>query len=223
MVYITSDLFGPTTTHDWEHHNSANHWPSMANEQHAAGLGKRKRQAGDEGPPIYEGNTLVGGTPNADAIARNLTRQQRSSPNRETTRLQFHNTPPFVNNGNLSYAVFPARANEYTSERRPMKQLKRLSPKATLVKSTSHLMDIDTHSHAVSDLRPCHACKLAPKRRKDLENYLDCRRCEGRTCYICARQCVGGCRKAICKKCIVEVGQEGEAWCLDCYSRNINA
>lgn len=75
---------------------------------------------------------------------------------------------------------------------------------------------------AVSDLRSCHACNKAPKRKKDLENYLDCRRCEGRTCFICARQCVG-CDKAICKKCIVEVGEEGDAWCLDCYSRNINS
>jgi hypothetical protein len=114
---------------------------------------------------------------------------------------------------------------------------KRLSPKATLVKTPSHLMDIDLdldlpspcqrtdvqpHTQPVSDLRSCHVCNKAPKRRKELENYLDCRRCEGRTCFICARQCAG-CSKAICKKCIVEVGEEGDAWCLDCYSRNINA
>ncbi|KAF1833051.1 hypothetical protein BDW02DRAFT_570461 [Decorospora gaudefroyi] len=135
--------------------------------------------------------------------------------------------------GSLSYTLVPSKPHEYTSERRPVKQLKRLAPKAALVKSTSHLMDVDfdvapscqrndTQSHTVSDLRPCHACNKAPKRRKDLENYLDCRRCKGRTCFICARQCTG-CQKAICNKCIVEVGLEGDSWCLHCYSRNINS
>jgi hypothetical protein len=110
-----------------------------------------------------------------------------------------------------------------------------MGPKITLVKSTSHLMDTDSdtmstyppldvqHPPAVSDLRSCHACQSAPKRKKDLENYMDCRRCDERTCYICARQCLGGCGKKICKKCIVEVGQEGDSWCLDCYSRQINS
>ena len=126
-----------------------------------------------------------------------------------------------------NHAFLPSKSPEHSLDRRPVKQLKRVSPKASLVKSTSHLMDVDLDtppqpSHAVSDLRSCHACQKAPKRKKDLENYMDCRRCEGRTCFICARQCVG-CTKAICKKCIVEVGEDGDAWCLDCYSRNINS
>lgn len=153
-------------------------------------------------------------------------RQQRSSPsNRSFGRLHAHNTLSYESNRNLTYPMLS------TPERRPVKQIKRLSPKASLVKSASHLMDIDlelppsvakveAHSHHVTDLRSCHACKSAPKRRKDLENYLDCRRCDGRTCYICARQCFGGCGKAVCKKCIVEVGEEGDPWCLDCYARS---
>ncbi|KAB2106664.1 hypothetical protein AG0111_0g5233 [Alternaria gaisen] len=195
MVYITSDLFGPNTPHERQYDDSPNYWHAMAHQQHAASLGKRKRMGADDGPH------------------QNITRQHRPSPSRDSNRLHLHSTPPFDSNSNLPCSLFPPKQHEYTSERRPVKQLKRLSPKAPLVKSTSHLMDVDfdlpptcqSQSHAVSDLRSCHACNKAPKRQKDLENYLDCR------------------SKAICKKCIVEVGEEGDAWCLDCYSRNINS
>jgi hypothetical protein len=69
MVYITSDLFGPNTTHDWQQDNATNYWPAMTNDQHAAGLGKRRRLAGDDGPQMYDdtraffypsGLTLIG-------------------------------------------------------------------------------------------------------------------------------------------------------------------
>ncbi|RMZ66979.1 cytochrome c1 heme precursor [Pyrenophora seminiperda CCB06] len=211
MVYITSDLFGPSTTNDWQHNTAPNYWHTMAQEQHAAGLGKRKRLATEDAPPT------------------NMFRQHRSSPSRDATRLQRPNTPSFDSNSSFSYAPSRPKSCDYLSDRRPVKQLKRISPKSPLVKSTSHLMDIDLDtpapcqpsSSAVSDLRSCHACNKAPKRRKDLENYLDCRRCQERTCFICARQCVG-CAKSICKKCIVEVGEEGDAWCLDCYAHTLN-
>jgi hypothetical protein len=120
-----------------------------------------------------------------------------------------------------------------TAEHRPMKQLKRISPKLSLLKSTSHLMDTDAGAappvhfkhgqvqpHAVADLRACHACKTAPKRKSDLENYMDCKRCVGRTCYICARQCLGGCGKKVCRECTAEVGKERDSWCLDCLQRD---
>ena len=231
MVYITSDIFGPSTTNDWQRNTTSNSWHAMAHEQHAASLGKRKRQTADDGPPTYEPPDMRFEKDRlANSASRNILRQHRSSPSRETTRLHRHNTPPFEPNSSLSYSSFPSKPCEYTSDRRPVKQLKRISPKATLAKSTSHLMDVDldtpppcqSQPHPVSDLRSCHACNKAPTRKKDLENYLDCRRCEERTCYICARQCVG-CRKSICKKCIVEVGEEGDAWCLDCYARTLNS
>jgi hypothetical protein len=230
MVYITSDLFGPSTAHNWQQDGTSNHWHTMAHDQHAAGLGKRKRQAGDERPQMYERPCAALHTSSSDTSSKSIPRQHRPSLGRDSTRLHFPSTPPFEATNNLSYAFVPSKPHECSLERRPVKQLKRLSPKASLVKSTSHLMDIDfdapstgeTPSHAVSDLRSCHACNKAPKRKKDLENYMDCRRCEGRTCFICARQCVG-CSKAICKKCIVEVGEDGDAWCLDCYSRDINS
>jgi hypothetical protein len=166
---------------------------------------------------------------------RHCMHQQRSSPSsRGFARLHTHSASSIESNRNLTYPVFSASPLFPISERRPVKQVKRLSPKASLIKSTSHLMDVDlelpssipkadTHAHPVTDLRSCHACRSAPKRRKDLENYLDCRRCDGRTCYICARQCFGGCGKAVCKKCIVEVGEEGDPWCLGCYARNLNS
>jgi hypothetical protein len=206
----------------------------MTDSPHSAGLGKRKRLDGEEASSTYGCHpTNLGGNA-TDRSCRNYSQQQRlSSPNR---RFQSHNTSSSDNNRNLPYSVYSASPLFSATDRRPVKQMKRTSPKSTLVKSTSHLMDIEpdlpptssrddaqSHSHSITDLRPCHACKSAPKRRKDLENYLDCRRCDGRTCYICARQCFGGCGKAVCKKCIVEVGQEGDPWCLDCYARNINS
>ncbi|KAH7086926.1 hypothetical protein FB567DRAFT_444110 [Paraphoma chrysanthemicola] len=215
-MYITSDLFGGASTHARNDTSVWNQCTVMADSPHAAGLGKRKRLDGEDtpsGPCIY---------------------QQRPSPaSRGYTRFHAHNASACESNRSLTYPVFSALPLYTASDRRPVKQVKRHSPKATLVKSTSHLMDMEydlppsipkaeTHTHTASDLRPCHACKSAPKRKKDLENYLDCRRCDGRTCYICARQCFGGCGKAVCKKCIVEVGEEGDPWCLDCYARSIN-
>ncbi|KAA8616528.1 hypothetical protein PtrSN002B_007988 [Pyrenophora tritici-repentis] len=44
MVYITSDLFGPSTTNDWQHNTAPSYWHTMAHEQHTTGLGKRRRQ-----------------------------------------------------------------------------------------------------------------------------------------------------------------------------------
>ncbi|XP_014558483.1 hypothetical protein COCVIDRAFT_94510 [Bipolaris victoriae FI3] len=236
MVYITSDLFGPSTTRDWQQDNTSHNWHTMAPDQPAAGLGKRKRQAGDDKPQLYERPCTSLHPSGTEISPKSIPRHHRSSLSRDASRLHHPNTPPFDSNNTLSYAFLPSKAHDFSSDRRPVKQLKRFSPKASLVKSTSHLMDIDldvqspttttcgtpAHHHAVSDLRSCHACQKAPTRKKDLENYLDCRRCEGRTCFICARQCVG-CAKAICKKCIVEVGEEGDAWCLDCYSRTINS
>ncbi|KAG9188436.1 hypothetical protein G6011_02359 [Alternaria panax] len=125
MVYITSDLFGPNKPHERQYDESPNYWHTMAHEQHAAGLGKRKRMAADDGPQ------------------HSVLRQHRSSPSRDSNRLHLHNTPPFEINSPLPYSLLPSKQHEYTSERRPVKQLKRLSPKAPLVKSTSHLMDID--------------------------------------------------------------------------------
>lgn len=191
MVYITSDLFGPVDTHSQSHP----HWHVMADSQYdPAGLGKRKR--------------------GLDGDATNNSRGSRAP-----------HIPSFDLNSDHTYLP-------HAMDHRPFKQMKRLSPKCAFVKSTSHLMDTDSGTslanaytnaevqpHAVSDLRACHACKSAPKRKKDLENYMDCNRCIGRTCYICARQCLGGCGKKLCKECTAEVGQEGDSWCLDCLQR----
>jgi hypothetical protein len=201
MVYITSDLFGPTDTRNQPH----TYWNTMTDSQHAVGLGKRKR--------LQDGDTL------------HASRGPRTQ-----------HSPAFEHNSDRSYALYTASPEYTTLEHRPVKQVKRLTPKLALVKSTSHLMDIDNSTSlpmgftnvqvqppAVTDLRACHACKSAPKRRKDLENYTDCKRCDGRTCYICARQCLGGCEKTVCTECTVEVGQEWDSWCLDCFSRKSNS
>lgn len=229
-MYITSDLFGGHTTGNRPDATTSTFWNTMSDLPHSAGLGKRKRhETAEEGPNTCGGRPIVRGNNEADSQIRYM-HQQRLSPT--SRRSHTHNTSLCDASRTYPYSGCPSSAM-YNSDRRPVKQVKRLSPKASLIKSTSHLMDIepelpaslskpDAHQHVVTDLRPCHACKSAPKRRKDLENYLDCRRCDGRTCYICARQCFGGCGKAVCKKCIVEVGEEGTPWCLDCYARNIN-
>jgi hypothetical protein len=189
MVYITSDLFGPVDTHRQPHH----HWHAMTDSHHdLASLGKRKR-------------TLDGDVVHS---SRGPRPQQTSC---------------FDRNNELSYT-------SHAIDHRPTKQTKRLSPKLALAKSTSHLMDTDAspaicstnaqvQPYAINDLRACHACKSAPKRKKDLENYMDCKRCVGRTCYICARQCLGGCGRKVCRECTAEVGQERDSWCLDCLQR----
>lgn len=189
MVYITSDLFGPAETHN----HSQRNWHNMTDAQHGAGgLGKRKR--------------------NHDGDAGLSSRGPRPQ-----------HTPIFNQSSDWPYTV---------AEHRPMKQIKRITPKLASAKSTPLLMDtnIDTsppigfmhgqvQPHVVTDLRACHACKSAPKRKSDLENYMDCKRCVGRTCYICARQCLGGCGRKVCRECTAEVGQERDSWCLDCLQR----
>jgi len=119
-------------------------------------------------------------------------------------------------------------------EHRPLKQLKRASPKRVpaLAKSTSHLMDIEfdtptpsssLHTSTTMDLRSCHICHKAPTRKKDLENYHECERCKEQTCFICARQCANGYREKICRRCCVEVGEEGDTLCLGCYATNVDS
>lgn len=192
----------------------------MADAPPMAGLGKRKRLEGEQECSAYDSNTKYTHYSHPDCSFRVRAYQQRlSSPSHryhsKATSTASTTPPPFN-----------------TTDRRPVKQMKRMSPKATLTKSASHLMDLepehskhehDSYALAVTNLRSCHACNSAPRRKKDLENYLDCLRCNGRTCYICARQCFGRCGKAVCKKCIVEVGEDGDPWCLDCYSQDINA
>lgn len=230
-MYITSDLFGGSSSHNHGDRAPSTLWNSMADPPHLAGLGKRKRhEVTEEGPSTYADSLAAHRGHGANSCYRCM-HHQRSSP--ASRRSHTHSSSFGDSNRSHPYSSYSASSAYTASERRPVKQAKRLSPKAAVVKSTSHLMDHepelpaissrpDAH-HAVTDLRPCHACKSAPRRRKDLENYLDCRRCDGRTCYICARQCFGACGKAVCKKCIVEVGEEGDPWCLDCYSRNINS
>ncbi|KAH7379191.1 hypothetical protein DE146DRAFT_682332 [Phaeosphaeria sp. MPI-PUGE-AT-0046c] len=205
-MYITSDLFQVGGDAARLHCNDTTpaYWTAMSDASPMVGLGKRKRLEGEQDPSAVRAH-----------------QQGISSPSH-----RYHNKTTSIT------ITTPPPCN--TTDRRPAKQMKRLSPKAALTKSTSHLMELepdlskhthDTHAHSysVSNLRPCHACNSAPRRKKDLENYLDCLRCDGRTCFICARQCFGGCGKAVCNKCIVEVGEDGDPWCLDCYSQDINS
>ncbi|KAF2253045.1 hypothetical protein BU26DRAFT_420555 [Trematosphaeria pertusa] len=220
-MFITADLFGCDPGHDRSNSATSIHtqtWNAMVDSSLSTGLGKRKRRSEDcDGASGVHHSAL-----------------QRSSPaSKGFLKLQGHDSASFDGNNERTYPLSVAASTYLTSDRRPVKQMRRLNPKVSLVKTPSHLMDIEpdlppSSSHTEkretrndTDLRPCHACKTAPKRKRDLENYMECKRCDGRTCYICARECLG-CRKAICKKCIVEVGQEGDPWCLECYSRHIN-
>lgn len=223
-MYITSELFGSATNQHISEHPNPYHRSNLQSTQQGGGLGKRKRQYAEAASCPHDSRS--------EAVCH-LTHQiiplSRTSP-----RHRSYETLPFQTQPNLTSSSYPTPSRYPNSERRPLKQMKRLGQKISLLKSPSHLMDIEptfpssvsnmeSQSIACLDLRPCHACQSAPKRKRDLENYLDCRRCDERTCYICARQCYGGCGKAVCQKCTVEVGQEGDPWCLDCYSRNINS
>jgi hypothetical protein len=198
----------------------------MVDTQSAPSLGKRKRH--DEGHKIrYVSATALNVRNNTNMMDRSgHSTPHRQSPGSKGLLKLHEHAHAFDNNSSRMYPV--SAATYMASDRRATKQLRRTIPKVTLVKTGSHLMDVDfdpapsIHTNSDSDLRPCHACKTAPKRKRDLENYMDCRRCVERACYICARICMG-CEKAICKKCIVEVGEEGDSWCLDCYSNNINS
>lgn len=241
MVYITSDLFNPESISERSASSAAvqaHIWSPMVDPQPTSGLGKRKRRidAGDEGSSSQYDNFLSHIIcPDTDALrCSTCPTHQRSPPiGKGLLRLHGHD-PAFEAGNNRPWPHSMATATYLSTERRPIKQMRRLSPKAALVKSSSHLMDIEPDhppsspkaakpdAHDASDLRPCHACKTAPKRKRDLENYMECKRCDGRTCYICAREC-SACQKPVCKKCIVEVGEEGDPWCLECYSRQINS
>ena len=236
-VVALASLFGSDAMFDRFNSPTAIHTQSRNTmPESQAGLGKRKRRMedGDEGSRSRH-ERCSGHTIQMDVDIAGISNfHSRSSPiSKGLLRLHGHG-PIFEASGSRMFPASAAASTYTTSDRRPVKQLRRLNPKIALVKAPSYLMDIEpdptpsssstgsTESHTNSDLRPCHACKTAPKRKRDLENYMGCKRCDGRTCYICARECLG-CHKAICKKCIVEVGEEGDPWCLECYSRHINS
>lgn len=188
-MFFTADFYPPYGFYTSETTPShlPNTWTAMPESEPTTGpLGKRKRQRDIEDEHI----------PHSDAV----------------TAAQQH-----------------ARLPPYKSQlrSRPIKQT-RLSPK--LQKLPSHLMEheiglpesklaapgLHLQRTAEIDLRPCHICHSAPKRRRELENYLQCQACDKRACYICARQCSGKCGKQLCSKCCAEVGEEGATFCFGC-------
>ncbi|KAK7180734.1 hypothetical protein PSPO01_13176 [Paraphaeosphaeria sporulosa] len=220
MVYITPGLFG----HDHKHtppvfssSTYAHVQNHMVDSQIAASLGKRKRRLEDD-KDMPSPKHISMSSADVDRYGSSIS---RTSPTSEGhIRLYGHDPASHEATVPRTFSRSPKLAS---SERRPVKQMKRLH-----VKTPSHLMDTEpdlvpssppvqrVDSHTKSDLSPCHVCSTAPKRKRDLEGYMDCQRCTERTCYICARECLG-CQKAICKECIVEIGQDGEPWCLECY------
>ncbi|PVH98576.1 hypothetical protein DM02DRAFT_719266 [Periconia macrospinosa] len=224
MVYITSDLFGSNISYERPNFplcTASQTWDDMTNTQHTAGLGKRKRRPEDDSEktivrygfffsPLSWYLILIW------PIAALQSRNSHSPVDTEQAFPLAVATPTYVD-----------------AERRPVKQTRRSYPK--LHKQPSHFMDVeptptsdqaDTNTHnsniISTDLRPCHSCRSVPKRKQDLENYMECKHCEGRTCFICARECIT-CSKAICNRCIVEVGEDGDSWCLECHQRQINS
>lgn len=221
MVYITPGLFGHEQPHIHPVFASSTcahiHDNHMADPQVAAGLGKRKRRPEDD-KDLPSSKHISLSSADVDRFGSTISRT--SAANEGHLRLYGQNPASHEPSMQRTYSRSPKIAS---LERRPVKQMKRV-----LVKTSSHLMDIEpdpvlrpspvqrVDSHTKSDLSPCHICSTAPKRKRDLEGYMDCQRCTEKTCYICARQCLR-CEKAICKECIVEIGQEGEPWCLECY------
>ena len=96
------------------------------------------------------------------------------------------------------------------------------------------------------EIGACHICRRKPTDKNELQFYVDCERCQERTCWICIRQCDGigyhhrdhttesplqlvllpsktcGVESfsrhdsVICSRCCVEKGAEGEVWCFGC-------
>ncbi|KAF1951826.1 hypothetical protein CC80DRAFT_480165 [Byssothecium circinans] len=208
MVYITSELFDSGNTHG-RSHSPCTHTQGSDNmaETHST-QAKRKRRVEDD-----------------DGTSPSKIAHRTSPAGRGSLRLLGHNAA-LDSNSHRMYPVSATAAPHATSERRPIKQMRRSNLK--LEKQPSRLMDIEPdpahsssdkahRSNTSSDLRPCHVCNAAPKWKRELEEYMDCRRCEGRTCYICARQCFR-CGQALCRKCTAEDKNNGDTWCLECYS-----
>jgi hypothetical protein len=244
-MYITSDLFSSGSSDARiPHFDSVTapatpDWNTMPDSQHAA-LGKRKRRIdieSAEGPNAkYEGPLDCVLDRSADTYrSSTYTSCQRLLPHAGRA-LKRHTVTHTVPDTAWTTLYTQSSSVHLTPEARPHKHLKRTSPKAKppFVKSTSHLMDVETdgltsnsscstHTLPSQALRPCHICHTAPKRKKDLENYHECKRCQETTCFICARQCAdNACREKICRKCCIEVGEEGDTLCLGCYTRNVN-
>lgn len=207
-MYITSDLFGSRNYSDSPTTTFSHNWNTMADAHHAAGLGKRKRHMDAE-----EGNTTCGFQQESGSPSRGIRKvpATHSHGARHTNARASRSSPTHTHPGS-----------------RPLKQIKRTSPIISLRKLPSHLMDTDIDispvvpnlpppAAAANDLRACHVCHSAPKRKRDLENYLECQSCTERACYICARGCSGGCKKQLCSKCCVEVGEQGDTYCFECY------
>ncbi|KAF2705311.1 hypothetical protein K504DRAFT_537381 [Pleomassaria siparia CBS 279.74] len=239
-MYITSDLFGSDAAHSHSHSHSptaasTTTWITMPN-THPPALGKRKTRTDD---PTEE--------PSSNAHA-SFNRLSPSTGRSQFKRQALGHTVSDNNTWTTLYTQIPPHT--YLAPERPQKQYRRALPKkvAIAARSTSHLMDVEAetvisssscsshsypHSHSHSrphshpsgalDLRACHVCHTAPRRRNELENYHECKRCKENTCFICARQCANGCGEKICSKCCVEIGQEGDTLCLDCYVGNVNS
>lgn len=227
-MYITSDLFGSGSGSDDIHDRcessttSTPTWNTVADSRHVA-LGKRKRRM-DMDPA--EG-------PKSSSDYSSL---QRLSPSAGREMLKRHCLGHTVTDNNNWTTVPPQGPMHLVPETRPQKQLRRTASKKhfTLIKSNLHLMEVENDTSPASsssssntstalDLRACHICHTAPKRKKVLENYQECKRCTEHTCFICVRQCADGCREKICRKCCVEVGEEGDTLCLGCYARSLNS
>lgn len=221
IMYITPDMFSsqslrrsaPASAFPLPNHN---HRTIMVDATGQASLGKRKR--------TQDLNDGISTSNHHDSSVHS----PQLSPSSKTCRRP--QSSPHISSETTHIPLAASIINPTVG--RPTKQYKRTCPNnkplTTLRKLPSHLMDTDCNITpatpppiAAADLRACHICHSAPKRKSDLENYLECQVCAERACYICARECYGGCKKQVCSKCCVQVGEDWDTYCLSCYQRNI--
>jgi hypothetical protein len=223
-MYIPSNLFSHDSLDNSDAHSTT---MSITKEKPIPRevLGKRKRKIDNSDGSRHIGCVGATFTPH---ILR-LTGYNRQRCNFHTTqmhtRLSYHpsSTTALQSLDTESQAwIARPRTHDHDQVEGPAKlRRKMMLPKSQRMALSEITPTEETSPSPVAKeiaLQPCHICHKKPKQKTDLDSYTTCKKCGERTCYICIRECQGGCNdKTICSSCCVEYGEDGTVACFDCY------